>query len=98
MGTYTIWEYPLAGTFNEEVEMPRGAELLTVQMQGDQAHLWALVDPSLPKVLRDIRIYGTGQPDVDIFHTYVGTLQFRSGMYVFHVFDAGEKECPPTIA
>ena len=69
--------------------MPQGAEILTVQTQGQIPCLWALVDPEAPTELRIIELYGTGDP----FHEgskprkYIGTCQIKGGESVFHVFE-----------
>ena len=69
--------------------MPKGAQILTVQMQHGTPQLWALVDPNAQRVLRRILIYGTGHP-VDTFNVYIATFQIMNGSLVFHVFDGGE--------
>lgn len=38
-----IWKFPLAGLHNH-IMMPKGAEILTVQLQNNQPVLWAIVD------------------------------------------------------
>jgi len=87
----TIWKFPLTITDQNEIEMPKGAELLTVQMQHGEPQLWASVDPQAPKVSRRIMVHGTGHP-VDLFNVYLATFQTMGGYLVFHVFDAGESQ------
>ena len=83
-----IWKFPLAVTDVQDIKMPRGAHVLTVQMQGDQACLWALVQPELDKARRRILIAGTGHEHESFPGNYVAT--FQTGPLVFHVFDLGE--------
>ena len=74
--------------------MPRGAELLTVQVQRGEAYVWARVDPSAPVVERDLHVAGTGHPlplRAD-GAPFLGTFQLNGGGLVFHVFDCGELE------
>lgn len=93
MGDLTIWKFPLEIVDEMAIEMPVGARLLTVQVQGGTPTLWALVSPQAPKVQRRIRIIGTGHPlrlADDL--SYVGTVQTigaYGGDLVWHVFDGG---------
>lgn len=85
----TIWKFPLGQPgFANSFPMPKGAEILTVQMQGGVPCIWAVVNPA---ELRDFwetvtfQIIGTGW-DFDTRHKrkYVGTVQ--DGPFVWHVF------------
>ena len=84
----TVWKYPLIidGTF--VITMPKGSEVLTVQIQDGVPCLWALVDPSQPKEARHFALTGTGHARDDLDEAvHVGTFQMRGGDLVFHVFD-----------
>jgi len=89
----TIWKYPLRIRDWVRLEMPRGAEILCVQVQGLTPCLWALVDDAAPKVGRRLRLYGTvHECDAEMtVADYVGTFQVEGGAFVFHVFDEGEE-------
>jgi hypothetical protein len=83
----TIWKFPF-NIGDQWIEMSHGSRPLTVQMQGPQPTLWALVDPDQPPCGHRIQIYGTGQ-DIDLTDEcshYVGTFQMRGGSLVFHLF------------
>ena len=81
-----IWKYELEITPEQRIEMPFRAEMLTVQNQGDRICLWALVDPTLHKVLRDISIIGSGlETGISFPGNYLGTVQI--GRLVWHVFE-----------
>lgn len=86
-----IWKYPLALQDTQHLIMPRGAELLAVQMQGEHLILWALANPHGIPVKRAIAILGTGQrvSAESVSPTqYIGTVQ--EGGFVWHIFDMGE--------
>lgn len=87
----TIYKYPLLVTDFQEVLMPIGAEILTIQTQDENACLWALVDPNeLVVEYRNIEIYGTGHPiycDMGISRKYISTFQLQGGKLVFHSFE-----------
>lgn len=93
-----IWKYTIEVTDLQHLMMPAGATLLTVQRQGKETCLWALVDDtSTDHRVRRIAIYGTGHPMPDYSPTdvYVGTFQVpieaaATSSLVFHVFDLGE--------
>lgn len=83
-----VWKYRLVIDDEQEIEMPKDAELLHVAEQHGRIALWALVIPTgQPTAKRVIVIRGTGDP----FWTqpYVGTVLMESGL-VWHVFDGGE--------
>lgn len=88
-----IWKYPIPVQDDIQIEMPKGARVLTVQRQGDLPEfggpcLWALVNPEAKKEIRQFRLAGTGHP---IDHaeklTYIGTFQMEGGALVFHLFE-----------
>ena len=70
-----IWKYPLKVQDVQNVIIPKGAELLSVQTQGDGAFLWALVNPKETETeARNIEIFGTGQPvayDTGVTRQYI---------------------------
>lgn len=83
----TIWKYELNFTEIQAIEMPDGAEILTVQTQRDVPMLWAMVDPEAPKVTRHIRTICTGQEfQKPVNLRYIGTSQICEGRLVYHVF------------
>lgn len=87
--TFSIWKFPVVIADSFAIEMPTGSRLLSVQSQLGAPQLWALVDPTAPKVNRKLRLYGTGHTVTD-GNGYVGTFQLQSGHLVFHLFDDGE--------
>lgn len=88
-----VWKYPLAVEDEVEIEMPIGAVLLTVAVQGDTPQLWALVDPNAVTCIHSILTRGTGHsidPSDVKGYGYIGTYQLLGGSLVLHVFDGGE--------
>lgn len=82
-----VWKFPLYP--DTTMKMPKGAKVLTVQVQGSGPCIWALVDPMEPEY--EERVYsvvGTGwNADVDVSN-YVGTFQLlEPDGLVFHVFE-----------
>lgn len=84
----TIWKFPLAVEDFQKIEMPKGAEVLTVQTQNESLCIWAILNPSANTTeLRGFWVLGTGNPVVHEDHIgrYVGTAQLRG--FVWHVFE-----------
>jgi len=83
-----IWKWTIATTDRQTLHMPKGAKILTVQSQGEEAQLWALCDETEVKEPRRFAIHGTGNPmptgDPGV---YIGTYQLMEGRLVFHVFE-----------
>lgn len=85
-----VWKYELKTELNQIIEMPKGAEILTVQTQNGHPYLWALVDPEQPKEERHIEVFATGEPisyGMGIDRKYINSYQLRGGSFVFHVFE-----------
>lgn len=83
-----IFKYPLSGLIDQSIEMPAGAQVLTLQMQGGIPCLWALIDESMPKQERHFKVVGTGWLLDDDPGMYIGT--FQDGSFVWHVFEVEE--------
>jgi hypothetical protein len=83
----TIWKYaiPIQGRF--EVEMPAGADVLSVQVQHDEPQIWAAVDPGSPRVTYGFYIHGTGHPINPKAGRFIGTFQTNGGRLVWHLFE-----------
>jgi len=86
MQPHEIWKYPL-GPGENVLEMPSGAEILTVQVQGHQPVLWAKVIPNLPKEKRIIRVLATGEGFNGTGLKYISTFQIAGGSLIFHAFE-----------
>lgn len=90
MSGRVVWKYALEATDWQTIEMPGGAEVLTVQVQHGEPVLWALVDPDNELMERTFRMAGTGHRNLAYFGLgrYVGTFQLEDGGLVFHVWEA----------
>ena len=85
-----IWKWTLAVQDFQSLQMPKNAQVLSVQMQGGQPQLWALVDESAPKETRRFETHGTGNPmPGPAPGAFAGTYQMQNewGTLVFHVFE-----------
>jgi hypothetical protein len=88
----TVYKYtldpPEEPWYLVEVELPMGAQLLSVAFQGLDLCLWAAVDTDSPTERRRFRLAGTGHdlaPHWPIL-SFIGTAYHPDG-YVFHVFE-----------
>ena len=82
----TIHKYRLF--FGVGVEMPQGAEILSVQMQDNHPYAWAQVDTDKPFELRYFTSILTGHeilPNDLKFMDYLATVQ--QGLLVYHIFE-----------
>ena len=82
----TIWKQELRITDEQFVEIPKGSELLTVQIQNGNPQLWFKCDPNAHRIFERIRIYGTGNPISSVDEQYLATFQIADDQLVFHVF------------
>ncbi len=88
-----VWKYTLQIEDSQEISMPAGAQILTVQMQYGQLALWALVMPEAEPVSRTILMRGTGHGvDIALRLKYISTIQDLAGAIVWHFFEKIELE------
>ena len=88
----TIWKYdiePKDGPLT--VDMPIGAQFLSVQTQHNKPRLWVLVDGRAQMETRTFYVFGTGHtfnPQKTGPLRFIGTCQQYDGDLVWHVFVA----------
>lgn len=82
----TIWKFELETKDTQFISMPKGAEILCVQIQIGNPCVWALVDPEAEKKDVEFSTIGTGHPVDGRPKIYIGTYQIIHRMLVFHVF------------
>lgn len=83
----TIWKWTLQVAAWQAIPMPRGAQILSVQTQGDLPQIWALCNSDEPKEQREIAIIGTGHEISEGPGRYISTFQMLGGSLVFHAFE-----------
>jgi hypothetical protein len=87
----TVFRYPLRLTGEPWLELPVGAQVLSVAAPRfgaeDHLDLWAAVDTSQPVESRDFRIVGTGNPMPDDCGRFLGTVPTQMGRFIWHVFE-----------
>jgi hypothetical protein len=86
----TIHKFNVYPTEERHVEMPAGAQLLSVKSQNDIPQLWALVNTDRPMAKRLILARGTGHDCTDLPGTFIDTVVIHDDSLVFHYFDGGE--------
>ena len=88
----TIWKYDVMINDSQKIEMPQGANLLSVQIQNGIPCIWAIVNPMNAEVERVIQMAGTGHDMSErVMGAFLGTIQLNDGALIFHVFDNGEE-------
>ncbi len=89
-----IYKYGLSCHGNQpaEVLLPKGAQSLSVGVQGDKVYLWAAVEAvsmrsHLELERRLFRVYATGEPiqDTDGPDNFIGRV--TQGPYEWHIFE-----------
>lgn len=81
-----IYKYTLVpGKIKQGVSMPRGAEILTAQLQNGALCLWALVDIKNDSEERVIIVAPTGFVELRNNVEYIATFQLDG--FVGHVFE-----------
>lgn len=68
-----------------EIVIPKGSEVLCVQMQNGQPHIWVKIAEDTERETIRITCYGTGWDLPGEIGKYIGT--FQTGALVFHAFE-----------
>ena len=83
-----IYKYEISPDNIVTLNLPFGAELLSVQNQNEHVCLWALVNPKNTVVKRYFKVFSTGESiNLDVNYDYIGTFQLQNGSLVFHLFE-----------
>lgn len=83
----TVWKYEIHPDDDMiAIEMPVGAEVLSVQIQRGQPVLWALVDTDAIHRMHYFHIARTGYFITHPVERHLGTFQLDGGAPVFHLF------------
>lgn len=86
--TEQVWKFPLSATDHPVVQMPRGAEILTVAFQNGVPTVWARVPlGKSEREERRFRMAGTGH-DLNLPEEarFLGTMLHPRGL-VFHLWE-----------
>ena len=85
---YTIHKFPLQIRPIQIIEVPQGAEFLSVHNQDELIAVWFRCDPSKPTEYRTMLIIMTGSaappPEQSRF---IGTVLLDHGTFVAHIFE-----------
>ena len=83
----TVYKY-LLQPGNHTIEMPKKAEILTINTQDEEAFVWAKIDTNQTTELRRFFTTGTGMPILNcVKKQYVGSFMMNNKSLVFHVFE-----------
>ena len=82
----TIYKYKLKELTTQTITMPKGYEILSVQVQHGVICLWAIVTESNEPEDVTINVHGTGHPVTSNNLTYISTIQMLDGDLILFVF------------
>jgi DNA-directed RNA polymerase subunit RPC12/RpoP len=86
-----VYKYPLPTDSDFEIQLPMGAQILTVQAQKGTPCIWAIADTDALLTTRRLCLRGTGHAFKGNEGKYIGTFQLDNGALVFHVFEERKK-------
>lgn len=85
-----IWKYEIPIQDRTELQMPTGADILSIQVQKGIICLWALVDPTAEKEGRVFHLIGTGRLFNKHGLKYITSVQTHGDTFIWHLFDGGK--------
>lgn len=86
----TIFKYMIPQTQTFTLSLPKGARILSLQLQRGIPVMWATVETDLPMEDRKFLIVETGEEipkDLFVVSDYIGTYQMEHETLVFHLFE-----------
>ena len=90
MKTISKWNFPFGIYDGVTVYMPKGAEIIHVDVQRDAPAIWAVVDRDAEQVPMKFYLRVTGQPFTGEEGKHIGSFQMSGGALVVHLFAAKE--------
>ena len=83
-----VYKYPLGSKDQQEIMIPAGSKILSVETQDEHIVLYALVDDKVTHLNTYlVIIHGTGHNADDTEDCdFVGTVKLYGGALMFHVF------------
>ena len=83
-----IYKYVLGIVDSQELSLPLGSKVLSVEEQYGNIVLYALVDTEWSELeIYSVIIHGTGHQANDIEnYCFLGTVKLADGQLIFHVF------------
>jgi len=82
----TIWKFPLRGHETTQ-EIPKGAKLLTMQLQRGTPTLWFEIEQDAITIQRTFKCLATGEEFDLPGAEYIGTFQGDEGWLAWHVYE-----------
>lgn len=88
----TIWKYTMnseGGFLMKErlINMPKGAQIISVGEQHNNVCFWAVVDPDAKMHERRFVVVGTGHDMPDLPLKPLGSVLVDGGVWVWHLFE-----------
>jgi len=84
--SFAIYKYPINNESYQQINMPKDAKILSVQLQNNMPCIWAMVNLDNPMEIRKFYWFFTGeQMDDPDAYTYIAT--FQLGWMVCHLFE-----------
>jgi hypothetical protein len=85
-----VYKYAVPGYHQPfTLDLPKGAQILSVRLQHNLPQIWALVDLDKPVERRYFIVVETGEPLAlpVSWVKFLGTLLLEGGHYVLHLFE-----------
>lgn len=82
-----VYKYDIPSFKASEIQMPEGAQILSLQVQDGRPRIWALVNPEARPKAREFMVVGTGHEIERENIRHIGTWQQMDGALVWHLFE-----------
>ncbi len=80
-----IWKYEVLIKESFSLDLPEGAEVLSVQVQYKKPYMWIELIPGEKHTTRAFKIVGTGHQKITDNMKHIGTFQMFP--YVWHLYE-----------
>lgn len=82
-----IYKYQVLIDDQFSIDLPKGAQVLSVGVQHDRPYVWVLQDPGAPLYRRLFAVATTGNPLPPGCDKFIGTFQLMGGRFIGHLFE-----------
>lgn len=82
-----VWKFRFPITESFDLQMPRDAQILHVEIQNGAHYIWALVNTDASLEARTFHIFGTGHPIPEVPLDHIATWLMLGGVLVWHLFE-----------
>jgi len=82
----------------QELELPENSKIISVYIKNNLPYIWIETEKNIKKdILRKLGLIPTGETIKSKSNNYIGTVQYKDGKFVQHLFEILDKDYHPKL-